>query len=82
MTRPTKEQLEQARRYLARMAQASAFSRETADAIDTVLAATAEPTDEELAREVRTANVDDDGNLWDLGFARGYIAGARREGAR
>lgn len=48
---PTREQLEAARAYLARMAQASAFSRETADAIEVVLAATAPPTDGKLAEE-------------------------------
>lgn len=51
----TREQVEAARAYLARMAQASAFSRETADAIEVVLAATVEPADEELAREAHRA---------------------------
>lgn len=44
----TKSDRDSARAYLARMAQASAFSRETREAIEMVLAATAEPSEGEL----------------------------------
>lgn len=76
---PTREQIEAARAKLKRLADASCFSRETADAIYDLLAATADPTEEELEAEAEawyeSASVAPNVQPWDA-----YIAGARREG--
>lgn len=89
MGRPTKEQIEAAREIVRRMLNDGALSPmhrafydSEHDALEKLLAATAKPSEEELAEEALR---------WIDGIHAGgppvtwisaYIAGARREGAR
>jgi hypothetical protein len=77
--RPTREQIEAAREWLRRVAEYPTTVPDVTEHARTLLSATAQPTDEELAAEAiaRFGATD--------AFAderHGYIAGARREGAR
>jgi hypothetical protein len=83
---PTREQIETARNLLvaggAAAELASLMGPGMSNALDILLAATAQPTEEELVEEVRAVDIADPVTLWDVGYARGYIAGALREGRR
>lgn len=86
MTRPTREQIEVARGVAARIVDANcvavASPTEVKEAFATLLAATAEPTEEELREEAgRWAGIEGHGASGRAARA-GYIAGAGREGAR
>jgi hypothetical protein len=89
VTRPTREQIEAARERLTRIIEqmtvqgftgATLYSDDMAD-LRTLLAASAEPTDEELQAELRTITVDESRppNGYEAAW---YSFGARREGAR
>jgi hypothetical protein len=78
---PTREQLEQARHELEGLA-LDPFGLPTAKrkALAALLAATAPPTDEVLAKEAVWAGAGLAAGA--ARFRQGYIAGARREGRR
>lgn len=83
MNRPTREQIEQARALVLRLdAEASHLPDSMRDALRTLLAATAPPTDEELAQEATRCPRREGSADWASTFLEGYIAGARREGGK
>lgn len=82
MYRPTREQIAQSREYVAGLLESHAIksmmSGAEIAAIKDLLAATAEPSEEELVEEAERAFPKRDDNA----EREGYIAGARREGRR
>lgn len=93
MIRPTREQTDAARQIVDMMHDAAQsghalwLSQEERDALRTLLAATTPPTDEELTQEAE--RITDARYLTGdvprgprVAYARGYLAGARREGRR
>jgi hypothetical protein len=84
MSRPTKEQIAQSREYVSGLLESyairSMMSGAEIGAVHDLLAATAEPTEQELDAEADTlAGV---GLTSKATVRRIYTAGARREGAR
>lgn len=77
MTAPTREQIEAAREHFKRMIRLGCLLPDTATHAETLISATAELTDEELAQEVA-----DWSPKRPLTYASAYRSGARREGAR
>jgi hypothetical protein len=91
-TRPTREQIEAARNFLtagsACLELTAVMGSDAGAALRTLLAATAEPTDEELAEEARRHFGPEPkpgptrGSQDFRARVYGYVLGARREGAR
>ena len=82
--RPTKEQIDVARKTLAAYRAVAFPGIDIDNAVATLLAATTEPTDEELTQEVVEflSGIRADGPCDNQRMRTAYIAGARREGAK